>query len=129
MAPYDVNLVCWRVVHDKEFYDAILKNPAEAIRDCGLTEAERVALFDQDARVSLQASTPAPVIKSISACRCLRSPLTRQGMSQAAGAKTEGTETDKTRSHGRSGTSPGPLSGTLCPWSESRSSVRRGWSS
>ena len=58
MAPYDVNLVCWRVVHDKEFYDAILKNPAEAIRDCGLTEAERVALFDQDARVSLQASTP-----------------------------------------------------------------------
>jgi len=97
MAPYDVNLVCWRVVHDQEFYDAILKNPAEAIRDCGLSEAERVALFDQDAPVSLQASTPAPLIRSVSARRCLRSPHTRQGMSQAAGAKTEGTETDKTR--------------------------------
>ena len=51
MAPYDVNLVCWRVVHYKRvLLDAILKNPAEAIRDCGLSEAERVALLGGDVK-------------------------------------------------------------------------------
>ena len=50
MAPFDVNTVCWRVVHDPEFHHAVMEHPAEAITDTGLTDEERSALLAGDVK-------------------------------------------------------------------------------
>lgn len=50
MAPFDVNLVCWRIVHERGFLDAVLADPAAAIADAGLTEEERAMFLAGDVR-------------------------------------------------------------------------------
>lgn len=45
MATFDVDKVCWRIVHDPDFYAAVLAAPEDALRDTGLDDEEREALL------------------------------------------------------------------------------------
>jgi hypothetical protein len=48
MAPFDVDRVCWRIVHDPAFYEQVQADPQAAIADVGLTDEERRLLLAGD---------------------------------------------------------------------------------
>jgi Aromatic-ring-opening dioxygenase LigAB, LigA subunit len=50
MAPFDVNSVCWRVVHDAAFHDALASEPERALRETGVNDDERAALLAGDVK-------------------------------------------------------------------------------
>jgi hypothetical protein len=48
IAPFDVNTICWRVVHDPVFYQQMQSAPADALHGTGVSDAEREALLAGD---------------------------------------------------------------------------------
>ena len=48
MSVYQVNKLCHRLYHDRSFREAIKADPAKAIADWPLSEAERTALLTGD---------------------------------------------------------------------------------
>jgi len=50
MSAYQINKLCHRVYHDIAFREAVKRDPAAAIADWPLTDAERKALLDGDVK-------------------------------------------------------------------------------
>jgi hypothetical protein len=48
MSAYQVNKLCHRLYHDQSFRDAVKSDPAKAIADWPLSDAERTALLNGD---------------------------------------------------------------------------------
>jgi hypothetical protein len=48
MSIYQINKLCHRLYHDPQFREAVKANPAKAIADWPLTDAERQALLSGD---------------------------------------------------------------------------------
>lgn len=48
VSTYAVNEVCWRIVHDPPFREAIKSDPARALENLDLTETERTAILTGD---------------------------------------------------------------------------------
>jgi hypothetical protein len=45
VSAYAVDEICWRVLHDRAFRDAMRRDPAQAIARCELSHDERAALL------------------------------------------------------------------------------------
>jgi len=50
MSAYQVNKLCHRLYHDRSLRDAVKADPAKAIADWPLSDAERTALLTGDVR-------------------------------------------------------------------------------
>ena len=50
MAVFDVDRVCWRIVHDPDFLLAVQSDPAAATANVGLSEQERRLLLEGDVK-------------------------------------------------------------------------------
>jgi len=50
MSAYQVNKLCHRLYHDKAFREAVKADPAKAIADCPLSDAERKAVLEGDVK-------------------------------------------------------------------------------
>jgi hypothetical protein len=50
MAVFDVNTVCWRVVHDDDFCQTLREDPALALRDTDVSDEERNLLLAGDVK-------------------------------------------------------------------------------
>jgi hypothetical protein len=48
MSTYEVNKLCHRLHHDRAFREAVQADPAKAVADCPLSDAERKALLEGD---------------------------------------------------------------------------------
>jgi hypothetical protein len=48
MSAYQINKLCYRLYHDRAFREAVIADPATAIADWPLNDAERAALLEGD---------------------------------------------------------------------------------
>jgi len=85
MPPFDVNHICWRIVHEPEFYRAVLDDPASALRGTGVSDDDRETLLGGDVQRLYERGANPFLMEHLANCRVfgLDTPKYRERISRA----------------------------------------------